>query len=364
MRRPDFSFNSDIMQSLVGGVSAMDLETLSIRNIEQAHSYIRSYGYEVDDEEDQKKIWNYYRRAVTFIQSELLEPGEEIPHLLAKPDQIGDIGHLLIYASTRDSKSGSLRGWACAIVKVIHVLVHLDNDLFYAFSKEIQEQILKPIQSHIYNDPALGTHLGSPSSNESIPLKKFNIKYFKTSDSAITKLLAKPDAVAFTLLDKVGFRFVTKHLYDVFCVMRYLTKHHIISTPHHIPDQCNNTLYPVSIFLEAMESLTRSQEIKPEEVDTFLYERLKEAGKGVKYVRKPNSFSSADYKFVKFITRQLVHVKLGGRSLSFFYPFEVQIVDYENFLKNLSGLSSHDEYKKRQRDCARARILGHITNTS
>ena len=226
----------------------MDITTLSIQNIEQAHNYIRSYGYDVSDEGDMKKLWGYYRRAVTFIQSELLEPGEEVPQLLANPDQIGDIGHLLVYASIRDSKSGSLRGWACAILKVVHVLVHLDNDLFYAFSKEIQEQILKPIQSHIHNDPALGIYLGSPSNSDSIPLKKFDIKSFKTSDSAITKLLAKPEAVAFTLLDKVGFRFVTKHLYDVFRVMNYLTKHHMISTPHNIPEQCNNTLYPVSIF--------------------------------------------------------------------------------------------------------------------
>ena len=105
--------------------------------------------------------------------------------------------------------------------------------------------------------------------------------------------------------------------------------------------------------------MTRGQEICPEKVDTFLYKKLKDMGQRVRYLRKPNSFSSEDYKFVKFITRRLIRVEMGERPLSFFYPFEVQIVDYESFLQNLSGLSSHDEYKKRQRNCARGRILGH-----
>ena len=296
----------------------MDLSTLNIQDLEQAHNYIRSYGYDVNDESDLKRLWGYHRRAVTFIQSELLLPEEKIPQRLANPDQMGNIGHLLIYASTRDSKSGSLRSWACAILKVIHILVHLDNDLFYAFSKDIQEQILKPIQSHIYNNPALGINLGSPSSGEYVSLKKFDIKSFKTSNSAITKLLAKPEAVAFTILDKVGVRFVTKHVYDVFQVMGYLTRNHIVSAPHNIPEQCNNTLYPTQLFLEAVESLTRGQDISSEEVDVFLSEKLKAMGDRAEYLKKYNSFSSEDYKFVKFITRRLIQVEVGGPSPELF----------------------------------------------
>ena len=200
--------------------------------------------------------------------------------------------------------------------------------------------------------------MGSPSSQECIPLKKFDIKSVKTSNSAITKLLAKPEAVAFTILDKVGFRVVTKHMCDVFRVMSYLTRHHIISTPHNIPDECNNTLYPISLFLESVESLTCGQDISPEKVDILLNERLNRAGNQAEYLRKHNSFSSEDYKFVKFINRRLIRVEVGGYPLSFFYPFEVQIVDYDNFVENLSGPSSHEEYKKRQRNHARVRILG------
>ena len=160
MRGPEFNFNPGVMQNLVGGLPTMDLSTLNIHRLEQAHNYIRSYGYDVNDEGDLKKLWGYHQRSVTFIQSELLLQEEKIPSGLTNPDQVGDIGHLLIYASTRDSRSGSLRSWACAILKVMHVLVHLDNDLFHVFSKEIQEQILKSIQSHIYNDPGTRTQLG------------------------------------------------------------------------------------------------------------------------------------------------------------------------------------------------------------
>ncbi|MGZ3723788.1 MAG: hypothetical protein ACXVA9_12685, partial [Bdellovibrionales bacterium] len=61
----------------------------------------------------------------------------------------------------------------------------------------------------------------------------------------------------------------------------------------------------------------------------------------------------------KFITRQLVRVTHPetGKSFSFFYPYEVQILDYEHYVRSLTGPASHDEYKSRQRSRARQRVF-------
>ena len=41
----------------------------------------------------------------------------------------------------------------------------------------------------------------------------------------------------------------------------------------------------------------------------------------------------------------------------FFFPFEVQILDFENYLKTSMGETSHAAYKKRQVLAAQRRVL-------
>ncbi|RME16059.1 MAG: TIGR04552 family protein [Bdellovibrio sp.] len=359
----DFHFDPNLLETLVGGRSPLEIQRLNIQDLDAAYHFIKAYGFDLKKDADKNKVWLYHRRAVTYLQEELLLPDEKIPDTLVDPKKLKDIGFLLIYASTR-GKENTFQRWACAILKVMHVLVHLDNDLFQKFSSTIQEQILRPIQAHIYEDPVSGIRLGTSQSKEVIPLKKFEIKPFKRSDSSVTKLLAKTDAVAFTLLDKLGVRFVTKTLFDVFCVLRYLVRENIVSFPHNISDQSNNTLFPINIFMEVMESLmSYSSEVSAEEVDQLLWERLEKEKDKAHYRRKENIFTSKSYRFMKFISRRLVTVPLvkeGDKKeeMSFFYPYEVQILDYPTYLQNLQGEASHEAYKKRQKQKARLRTLG------
>ncbi|MGF2075535.1 hypothetical protein, partial [Enterococcus casseliflavus] len=60
-----------------------------------------------------------------------------------------DITNLLLWASMRDSASESLQKWSCAVLRVMHVVAHLHNDLFSYFSAEIQDEIFKPYRQFI-----------------------------------------------------------------------------------------------------------------------------------------------------------------------------------------------------------------------
>ena len=355
------------METLVGGTPALDIQRLNIRGLDEAHHFVKAYGYDLSKDEDLDRLWRYYRRAVTYIRSHLLEDGEEIPEMLADPNQLKDLSYLLIYASTREVKQNSIQNWACAILRVMHVLVHLENDLFFQFSKEIQDQILQPLEKQVYKDPVSGIWLGAPSEKGRIRLEKFLVKSFKSSDSSINKLLAKPNAVAFRILDKLGVRFVTRHLFDVFRVLRFLEEKNLVNFAHGITDESNNTIYPLRLFFEAMDGLTKGKDYSLEEIDQKLLERLNQDGGNAQYLKKLNMFSSGDYRFLKFITRRLIHVEVPGgekgRKLNFFYPYEVQIMDYETYTKNLSGPSSHEQYKLRQRQFARRRILTFLNQT-
>lgn len=361
MSSSEFKFDYLTLESMIGGLSTLDIPYISIQSREQGRQFIQAYGYDIEKEEDLQRLWAYHRKAVTFMQNELLKSNEVLPHKLVDKNELGHITNLLIIASTRGNE---LQKWACALLKIIHTFVHLENDLFAQYSAEIQDQILQPIQAHIHEDSIIGTTLGSSLGPKSIVLKKFEVKSFKTSSSAVTKLLAKSELVAFGLLDKIGVRIVTKHLFDVFRVLKYFHEHNIVSFPHNVAGQSNNTLFPLNLFFETIESLLQDNDYTNEEIDRMLHERNSMHSERAAYHEKRNTFSSHDYKFVKFITRRLVRLNVGHKekpsALTFFYPYEVQVVDYETYLKNMTGEGSHEKYKERQIRRARARILGAV----
>lgn len=372
-----FEFQKQIFDCVVGGVSALDTQRLSITTEDQARSFVSAYGFELANESDRDQLWATHRRAVSMIQEHLLETGELMPQELTDPQKLQSIERLLMIASYRDegrddADARDLQRWSCAILRVMHVYVHLRNDLFSAFSDEIQNQILKPIQDSIVADPAIGSiTLGKSSAVNPLRLHKFEVKPFKTTASSVIKLLARPERVALTLLDKLGVRFVTKSVYDSFRVIRFLNENHIISYPHNIPDQSANTLYPINIFLEAMKELEAKYgtEIPDSaEVEGYLQKRLERAKERAEYVEKANEFSGKEYRFLKFINRKLITVQVGSagqlRDFRFFYPFEIQVMDYTTYVNNLSGPMAHDEYKRRQTLRARDRVLGELVKST
>ncbi len=359
----NLEFDPEVFWSLIGGRAVVETPRLSLKSKEEAYAYLKAYGYDMEVVADREKLWGIHSRAIIYIRTQLMKEGELIPDEISDPKALADIANLLMLASVRDAERGStadsLHKWSCALLRVMHVISQLHNDLFNYFSLEIQEEIFRPYRQFVQKDPTLGIRLEGGTDHESIPLQKFDIKPFKDSDSSITKLLAKPDEVAFGLLDKIGVRFVTANLFDTFRVMRFLVSNHVVSPANVIPNQSNNTLYPVNLFLDVMEGLPKDFDLPAVEIDKLLQARMEKDATKAKFLEKPNTFTSRDYRFIKFITRQLVRVTDPNtqKSFSFFYPYEVQVLDYDHYLRSLSGPASHDEYKARQKARARERVL-------
>lgn len=369
-----YEFNRQMLDCVVGGLSALDIPRLSVHTPEEAHQFILAYGYDLNEPTSREELWATHRRAVALIREQLLNEGEEVPERLFDPNQLKELTTLLMVASSKDPGERELQQWACAILRVMHVYVHLRNDLFSAFRDEIQSQILKPLQDSIQHDDMEGsTVLGLKSSvGGGIRLAKFEIKPFKTTASSVVKLLARPEKVALTLLDKLGVRFVTRSVYDSFRVIRYLVDNHILSYPHIIPDQSNNTLYPTNLFMEVMAEVSAKEKAGVEQaasdIENLLKARLATERSRAEFKEKLNEFSGPDYRFIKFINRKLITVGLGQnetqRPFRFFYPFEIQVMDNETYVRNLTGLMAHDEYKNRQRRKARSRVLSENRQSS
>lgn len=353
-------YDPKLLETLVGGASALDHPNLHFHDLDEAGAFIRCYGYDLKNEDDAARLWSYHHRAISFIQNQLLSPEERIPKELAEPPLLKDLGNLLLWAGDTSEEGRLRRKWCCGILRVMHVITHLSNDLFTFFAEDIQEQIMQPYQQVVTADESGRTFLGPAGNSESIPIVKFDIKPFKTSNSSITKLLAKPEEVAFGLLDKMGVRFVTNSIFDCFRVMHWLVTNNVVSFPHLIPDQSNNTLYPLNLFTEVMAEMRERGINSPELVEEHLRKKISTENGRATYREKLNIFTSREYRFIKFIVRRLIRAKTEGRDrpFMFFYPYEIQIVDIETFKKNSTGPSSHGEYKARQRQRARERVFG------
>ncbi len=358
------NFNFDILGSVLGESTSLDLPQLQIQDRDQAALFIRTYGYEITRKQDEEKLWRYFAEAIEFLESDILHDGEKIPDSLKTREELEDITKLLVIASvkqTGDSEAQTLESlspqrWACAILRVMHVLVHLDNDLFTSFTDDIKYQILKPIQDHIYYVEQK-TFLGKD--DEAIELVAYSEKPFKHTGSAAIKILTRKNTLAMTLLDRVGMRFVTKNVVDIFRVIQYLVDKHLISYPHVISSQSKNTICSAKTFTEVMEKhVSKEGVFDAEAIEAMLQEEMRSLNLQVDPEKNP--YSSSEFKFLKFINRQFLRINIGeGKSpLTFFFPFEVQILDQNTFDQNESGQAAHKDYKQRQKESARRRIFG------
>lgn len=370
-----FDFDDSYLSSVAGGRSAIDISRLNIHSLAEAESFIKSYGFNIGDNNDLERLWDYYRRAFVLLTEKLKVELSDIPEIFHERKKLGDIRYLLIYASSRDPKDMQLQKWSCALLRCMHVYVHSEADLFSFFAEDIQKQILSAFESVVINDGAQHkTFLKSfhKEGHPAIELNKFEMKAFKTSSSTVIKLLAKPDALAMRIFDKIGVRFVTHSIFDSFQVIRFLVEENIISFAHIMPDQSSNNIFPIHLFLQVCREFEERRQSDPnfKPSDEAVEQRLKEvllstSGEDLKLFRKENLYSSDNYRFIKFITRKLITIQPEGKEkFSFFYPFEVQIVEKETYELAKSGPAEHIAYKERQREAAKARLFPLSDETS
>ncbi len=355
-------FRRQALNTIIGGVSVLDAPRLSVRDRDQAVEFINSYGYDWNDSEDAKIVYSYYRQAISFLQDKFVEKDEMPLNEFFEKHNINDARDLLVAASDRDSDRAKLQLWSCATLKVMHVLAHLTNDLSSVFADEIREQVLVPIQSFVVEDQIQGA-IFLQSDHEKIRLNNFESKPLKNQNSAIIKLLSKRNLVALNILDRVGVRFVTKNTFDIFKVLRFMMNNSLISYPHCIVNESVNSVYPTNLFLEVMDTLrAKNSQINSKDISEILDKKLIQEKDRAEYQNKDNAFTDPDYKFIKFISRKLIHTEVEKKGkkerINFFYPFEVQIMSYDTYLNNMRGPLSHSEYKKRQEKAARIRLLG------
>jgi len=374
-----FPMPPEVTQVILGGGSPIDLEGLRIHSHEEAWTFAFNYGYDMSVPAQRARVVHVYEDAVDFLEGVVLE-GTDL-HVPNELRSLGDPLDLLIWASERPR---TLSGrWSCAILRVMHTLFHVDHNVNLRFLPEIQRQVFNRYDQHLVCEEGRWFLRGAYE----VPLTAVERKENKDRVSMLLKMLHKPENVAETIYDQIGIRFVAEDKLGVLMVIRFLLDHHVLMPTHIKPSRSRNLLIDMEALDAWMMELPPAfciQDLSPAEREALSATlALKTPGKD------QNPFSSKDYAAVQFTARTLVRLPspatraletlqsrlqtMGDTELSdlvsipelieeqeeftFFFAHEVQVMEQSGFQNSRSGPASHTEYKQRQRDAARRRVL-------
>lgn len=349
VEEPAYHFPWPLLDAVMAGRSAIDLDHLAIHDREQALAFIRAYGFEPADPGDARDMAEVMALTRLFIDEQLLPYGG----LTTVPDDlVGDWEDLLLQAS---QPMHPLSRWSCSFLRVAHAVCHGRYIEEQAFLGAARELVFSRFKSHI-RQSATGLFLGDE--HLAIPLLRLDLKPEKPWQSIVLKLLQKPDSVAQEIYDHIGVRLVTPDLAYALLAVKYLRSRHVFSFPHVKPSRSVNTLVDVAAFREGFEALRKAY--KAGQLDeTAFHSQVHALHCTPKRPRKrANPHSGDSYRAIQFTCRVMVKIELqDGRVQRSFLPFEVQIMDMAAYNDAQHGAGSYASYKERQKRTACQRIF-------
>lgn len=357
-----FSLNWSYLNAIASGVSAIDLGALALRNLQDARQFVREYGFDLDQPAAPALIARVHREAVDFIAATFLEPGQAglIPPAVAQPDEPLQ---LLVYASMRGQHADVLRLWSCAVLKVMHGIFYIDNNLKLRHFSAIREQVFASLDEVIHCD---GEHYFLTDGEVCLPLLHFERKNNKGRNSILLKLLQKAAYLAADIFDHLGVRLIFTTRFECLLALRTLQRAHLLSVTNVDAQRTRNTLLDLDaakqVFIKYRALLERSEDY-PEQLLRIMDEELLALSQP--QTRCDNPHSGAGFNSIQVTVRKMIHVPpdtlaCGEQDygVGFFFEYEIQLMDKASHDRSLSGPASHDAYKRRQVDTARLRVFG------
>jgi len=401
--RSKYHFTESDFEILIKGKSIIDsdvgLSSTYMKTLEEVDTFVRSYGYDLDNPIESAEVFGNFQEALSFIKKYFLAPENpeglrlEIPKKIL---EISDIRELFLMSTMHypgqqeDTQGVFLKKWSCCILKMIHTIGHIDKDVRSAYFTDIQKQVFDRFYKLLQRDENgvlfLGEYPGDPMR---VNLVRFETKPKKSRESIVLKLLHKAESVAEDIFDRVGIRFVTETRFDAIRVLKFLKDTRLIVAANVKPSRSRNTLIDLDRFFDVIGTKVNSlasNEISEKEFCEFI-EKIPPPAK----TPSENKHTSDTYRAIQFTSRFLIKLKNPiydslkdlknlaksnevsedfskilenidmkylQRELRFFYPFEIQIVDAVSNEENEKGTSSHIEYKKAQIQTALKRIMG------
>ena len=366
-----FEMPWEALNAIIQGKSSIDLTAMPVTTRDEAFSLIYNYGFDLNHPEDVAEIEGYFIEAVNFIEHRFLTGTIEWAALGAAPPPVNkiplavrqsrDVLDLILMASQQDNP---LRPWACALLKVIHTLVFIQNSPLYKYHHQASETILSRFREVLL--PEADGSVMLQGQQRQLRLVAFEAKHHKPRESILIKLLCKKENVAENIWDLVGVRLITQHPAEAILAVDILREQKVLVFPNVIPSRSRNTLIDLAAFEAEYRALV--DHFKLGEADGSDIQKLfetfpispQEGSRGLNEGYNP--LSSPRYRSLHITCRQLLRVKApnGLSETRFAFPYEIQIMDKDSFLDSKTGEGAHATYKMRQLVAARQRVLGSL----
>jgi uncharacterized protein (TIGR04552 family) len=355
------SLNWSYLNAIANGVSAIDLGALALRNLHDAQQFVREYGFDLDQPAAPLLIRKAHREAVDFILRTFLEPQQAalIPPEVSHPD---DPLQLLVYASLRGQHVDARRMWSCAVLKVMHGIFYIDNNLKLRHFHAIRAQVFGSLDEVILCD---GERHYLSDGELCLPMLHYDRKDNKGRDSILLKLLQKAAYLAADIFDHLGVRLVFATRFECLLALRTLQRAHLLSVTNVDAGRTRNTL----LDLEAAKQIFTKYRARIEHSDEYPLELLKIMDAELAELSQPqtrcdNPHSGVGFSSIQVTVRKMIHVQQLDAApeqdydVGFFFEYEIQLMDQASYERSLTGPASHDAYKRRQVDTARTRVFG------
>jgi uncharacterized protein (TIGR04552 family) len=324
----------EAIRLVLRGGSVIDWHRANFESREDIDDFVRVQELRMDDSADAARCEAVKNAAISYLKRNFDFP-------VPKPVAQADLPTLIELASSR----GHRQLCACSILKVMHIIHHLDaRELLFMLPVSDQE-VFHLVEEKVYR--VVGNMLA-----RGFPILEF-IGGRKNKDSLYTKLLSKRETIAAQIFDKLRFRVVTRTREDIWPTLDYLMRN-VFPVNYVIPGQSTNTLFDFRGYCEANGELLK------------LVPRLQLNADLERLAPTDNHFSSESYRVVHFVVDMpvrlsqpmLEQVPPAGWSLGpvIFVQAEFQIIDRETEQANERGEASHAAYKHRQRQAVMRRL--------
>jgi uncharacterized protein (TIGR04552 family) len=321
----------EAVRLLLRGESVIDWHRLGFADHAEVDRFLRLNEFDPESDEEMARLDDLREDAVDYLAR---------AYAMAIPDEVaGDLPSrdLFLVASSH----GPHQKWACVVLKVMHIIHHINGRAALLKMSISDEIIFREVELKVMQVVEQLRAAGAP-------IAEFEWSR-KPRDSQITKLLAKRSTLAASIYDKLRFRLIVPRHDDLVPMLATLTRQ-LIPFNYVVPGESVNQLVDVDDMLRIFEEQQAANGSTVKRAST---------------VGPYNEFSGPEYRIVNFVADLPLRIDRllpkneapanGGHVV--FVLTEFQIADKATALRNESGASSHEAYKSRQHERVRMRLF-------
>jgi uncharacterized protein (TIGR04552 family) len=328
----------EAVRLVLSGTSVVDWQRLSLRTLEEVDQFLAVNQLDVTDPEDMERLRYVFNEAVSYLEEQL---HLKFPAELRNPV---DVRHVFLWAS----QWGGFRRTqilSCVVLKLMHIIHHLEAaDLRFRLTLS-EEQIMHMAHRRIVQQ-------ARELQDRGVPIAAFYGNR-KSRSSVLTKLIAKREALAATIFDKLRYRVVVYRHEDLVPVLATMARE-MVPFNYTVPGQSHNTL----VDLESLNDWLNPDDLAIAR-DRGLVGQRPDPAEPLK-----NEFSGSSYRIINWIADY--PVRIPGAPSGDRFPFELgqvvfvnvefQMLDETTAHLNEQGENSHALYKARQHRKVAARL--------